>query len=148
MISDKAKQERLEALNADTRSKLDDLKGQQVAYENGLKAKIEKELRGNQPADANSVLLRRDAADRARRIIDQQEALEVLNDAIANGDDTLAHAIGARARNTGLTGVAEVYRAAYPDTAESAEALSWVESNTSGGAANLASQITYAMPLD
>ncbi|GAT74854.1 hypothetical protein MHM582_3362 [Microbacterium sp. HM58-2] len=147
MISDKAKHERLEALKVDTRSKLDGLRGQQDSYVDGLRTKLEKELRGHQPNDANSVLLRRDAAERARRIVDQQEALDVLNDAIANGDDTLAHAIGARARNTGLTGIVEVWKTAYPETADSAAALAYVEANTSGGAYNLSNQMTYADPV-
>ena len=92
------------------------------------------------------MLLRRDAADRARKIHDKDEALAVLQDAIANSDAEMAHAIGNRARNTGMEGVAEVYQAAHPDTADSAAALSWVESNTSGAAYNLANQVTYSDP--
>lgn len=34
-----------------------------------------RELRGNQPSDANSVLLRRDAAARARRLTNATDAL-------------------------------------------------------------------------
>ena len=148
MISDKAKKERLEALDADTRSKLAEVRGRQDAYVANLKSKIERELRGPQPSDANSVLLRRDAADRARRIKDSAEAMEMLNDAINDGDDSLAHAIGNVARNRVWTGVADAYKAAHPDTADSAAALAWVESNTSGPEYNVANSITYSAPTD
>jgi hypothetical protein len=146
MTSDLAKKQKLEALDDATRSKLDELKGQQESYVAGLRNKIEKELRGNQPADASSVLLRRDASDRVRKITDKQEAMDVLKDAIANGDAEMAHAIGNRARNAVWLDVAEAYQAAHPDTADSAAALAYVEANTSGAAYNLSNQMTYAAP--
>ncbi|MER7797610.1 hypothetical protein [Microbacterium sp. NPDC096154] len=148
MTSDLAKRGKVDALRAETRNKLDSIKADQVAYENGLKSTLEKQLRGNQPMDASSIMLRRDAGDRVRKIIDQQEAVEVLNDAIANGDETLAHAIGIRASNTGMSGVVETWKAAYPETADTAAALAFVEANTSGAAYNLANQITYADPVE
>lgn len=146
MISDLAKKEKLDALNASTRTKLDNLKGEQESFIARLKSKLEKELRGDQPTDANSVLLRRDASDRVRKITDKNEAMDVLNDAIGNGDDEMAHAIGTRARNSLWLDVVDLYKAAHPDTAESASALAHVEANTSGGAYNLSNSITYSMP--
>lgn len=146
--SDLAKNEDLATLAKATRSKLDNIKADQESYVSGLKSKIEGELRGSKPTDPNSVLLRRDAADRARKITDKQEAMEVLNDAIRNGDDEMAHAIGNRAQNTGMFGVAEAYQAAYSDAADSATALAHVEANTSGAAYNLSNQLTYSAPTD
>ncbi|MEV8174965.1 hypothetical protein [Microbacterium sp. NPDC079176] len=148
MTSDLAKRDKLEALTNDTRSQLDAIKAEQLSYEASLRSSLESQLRGNQPADANSVLLRRDAADRVRRIQDKQEAQDVLNDALANGDESMAHAIGTRARNSAWLDVADVYQAAYPDTADTASALSFVEANTSGGAYNLSNSATYSSPLD
>lgn len=148
MTSDLAKRGKLDMLKIDTRNKLDSIKADQVAYENGLKSTLEKQLRGNQPSDASSILLRRDAADRARKITDHREALQVLQDAIANGDAEMAHAIGTRARNNVWEEVAEAYTAAHPDTADSAAALAFVEANTSGAAYNMANQMTYAAPND
>lgn len=146
MISEKARTERLEALDKATRAQLDDIRADQDKYVTGLRSKIEKEFRGNQPADAASVMSRRDAADRARKL-DRTEALEVLQDAIAGGDADFAHAIGTRARNLGWENVADAYVAAHPDTADSAAALAHVEANTSGAAYNLSNQITYAAPM-
>ena len=148
LTSDLAKKQNLEALDADTRGKLDGIKGEQDSYVSGLRDKIEREFRGSQPTDANSVLLRRDAADRARKITDKQEAMAVLNDAIANSDAEMAHAIGTRARNNVWLDVAEAYQAAHPDTADSAQALAYVEANTSGAAFILSNGITYSAPID
>lgn len=148
MTSDRAKKDKLEAIAKDTRSKLDAIRDEQVIYEKGLRDTIERQLRGDQPADANSVLLRRDASARVRKITDKQEALDALNDAIYNGDDAMAHAVGTRARNAAWLDVAEVYQGAYPATADTAAALAYVEANTSGAAYNLSNQITYSAPLD
>lgn len=144
--SDQAKRDDLAALDRDTRSKLDGIKADQDAWVSGYRSQIETELRGNQPTDASSVLLRRDAADRARRVKDKDEAMAVLQDAIQNQDAEMAHAIGAKARNSVWGDVAEAYSAAHPETAESAQALSYVEANTSGAAFNLGNQITFSDP--
>jgi hypothetical protein len=148
MISDLAKREKLADLGTQTRTKLDGIKAEQQSYITGLRDKIEREFRGNQPTDAASVVSRRDAADRARKLTDRQEAMEVLNDAIANGDADLAHAIGNRARNTAMSDVAEAYQAAFPTTAESAEALASIEANTSGAAFNVSNSITFSAPRE
>lgn len=148
MTSDLAKKDKLEALTKDTRSKLDAIKDEQLTYEKSLRDTLETQLRGNQPADANSVLLRRDASDRVRKIADKGEALEALNDAIYNGDESMAHAIGTRARNAVWLDVAEVYQGAFPATADTASALSFVEANTSGAAYNFSNSATYSSPLD
>ncbi|NJI61139.1 hypothetical protein HCX50_17065 [Microbacterium oxydans] len=146
MMSDLGKRGKLDMLKIETRAKLDGIKAEQEAFVKNLRAQVEKEFRGNQPADADSVLLRRDAADRARKIIDHREAMEVLQDAIANGDASMAHAIGIRARNSVWEAVAEAYQAAHPQTADAATALSYVEANTSGAAYNMANNITFSDP--
>lgn len=148
MRSDLAKKTALEDLSRQTRSQLDAVRGKQDWYVKSLREEIARELCGDQPTDANSVLLRRDAADRARKLADQNEAMTVLQDAIFNGDDSLAHAIGGRARNAAWLGVAEAYQAAHPSTADSAQALAIVEANTSGAAYNLSNGITYSAPSD
>jgi len=148
MTSDLAKDQLLDALKADTRAKLDGLRADQSAHIAGLKSTLEKQVRGTQATDAASVVSRRDAADRARRIEDKDEAMAVLNDAIANGDADMAHAIGNRARNTGMFGVAEAYTAAFPDTSDSAAALAYVEEVSTGPAFNVANSATFSAPLD
>ena len=141
-----AKNEDLAALAKDTRSKLEMVKEEQESYIKDLRDKVEREFRGSQSADANSVLLRRDAADRARKITDRQEAMDILTDALANGDDSMAHAVGVKARNLAWVDVAENYQAAFPSTAGSAEALSYIDELTTGAAYNVATSIAYSAP--
>jgi len=146
MLSEYAKQTRIEELDNKTRNELDVIRGEQSAYFRTLRGQLERELLGDQPSDANSVLLRRDAAERARRVADEGEALDVLRDAVRNGDETLAHAVGHRARHAGWADASDAYREAHPDKADSAVALAYVEDYTASGAYNLASQITYSAP--
>jgi len=147
-LSPSAQQEDLAALTDKVAEQLKGILEQQRRYIDGLKTAIEKELRGNQPTDANSVLLRRDAADRVRKLDDEREALAVLRDAVANDDDTLAHAVGVKARNTGWLEVAQAWQAAHPETAGLAEALAYVEDATSGAAFNIGNSMAYSQPTE
>jgi len=148
MTSDLAKRERIDELKVSTRAKLDALKGEQESYLRGLRSTLERELAGNQPTDASSVLLRRDAADRARKIADETEALSVLADAARGGDDTLADAVGYRARHAGWVNVMDAYQQARPGAADSAVALAFVEGLASDPGFNLGNQITYSDPVE
>lgn len=148
MLSGLAKQTRIADLNKETRAKLDALRGEQESYVKGVRSRLEKELAGNQPTDASGVLLRRDAADRARKIADEAEALSVLTDAARGGDDTLADAVGFRARHAGWANVNDAYREARPGAADSAVALAFVEGLDSDPGYNLANQITYSAPSE
>lgn len=94
------------------------------------------------------MLLRRDAADRVRKITDKREAMEILRDALNNGDESLAHAVGNRARSTGMVDVAEAYQAANPSTADSAEALAYIEGLSGDMAFNVSNSMTYSPPTD
>lgn len=145
-LSDAAQTADLAALATATAAQLQSIKGEQVAYVSGLKSSIETELRGKQPTDANSIMLRRDASDRARKIETERDALAALKDAVHDGDEGMAHAIGTRARNNGWVDVADAWKAAHPDTSGAAEALAFVESTTSDGAYNLATSMAYSNP--
>lgn len=146
MLSALAKQTRLAELNMKTRERLDALRAEQEAKVSNVRVRLENELFGNQPMDASSVLLRRDAADRARKINDEIEALSVLRDAVRGGDETLAHALGRRARHAGWADVMDAYREAHPATTDTAVALAFVEGLASDPGQNLANQITYSAP--
>ena len=147
MNSDLGKRDHLDDLDKLTRSKLDGIKAEQESYVGGLRSKLERELRGSQPSDANSVLLRRDAADRARGITTEADALAVLGDAVRGGDDTLADAVGYRARHAGWIDALDAYQEARPGSADSAVALAFVEGLTTDPGYNLANGITYSAPL-
>lgn len=133
-------------LDAETRTKLDAIREEQEAYVRTKRDNLERELPLDQPTDANSVLLRRDAADRARRLADESEAMAVLRNAVRGGGDSLAHAIGNRARQSGWMDALDVYREAHPRSADSAQALAAVEALSTGTGYNLATGITYSAP--
>lgn len=147
-LSDAAKTADLAKLAEETSTQIKAIKAEQEAYISGLKTSLEKELRGNQPTDANSVLLRRDASERARKLENEREALAALQDAISNGDESMAHAVGTRARSNVWLDAAEAWQAAYPDTAGVAEALTFVEDSTSTGAFNLSNSMAYSDPTE
>lgn len=146
MTSELAKKEHLERLDTQTRGALDAIKAEQLSYVKGLRDSLDSELRGNQPSDANSVLLRRDAADRARRIADEVEAIAVLGDAARSGDDSLANAVGFRARQAGWNDALDSYRQVQPQNADAAAALAVVEGLDRDPGYNLSNQITYSAP--
>lgn len=146
-LSPAAQHDDLTALADKVAETLKGIRGEQDRYVDGLKATLAKELAGNQPMDANSIMLRRDASDRARKLDTERDALAALQDAVNDGDESMAHAIGTRARNNGWVNVAEAWQAAHPETAGSAEALDYVESYTGSGAYNLANGAAYATPM-
>ena len=142
------KNEKLQELADATRKALTDIREEQETYVRNLKVNVERALLGDQSKDANSVLLRRDAADRARRVKDEQEALDILQDSIRTGDESMADALGYRARGQAWISVLDAYREGRPDAAETAGALAFVESMESEGAYNMANSIAYSMPHD
>ena len=147
-LSDAGKTADLAELSTATGAQLQSIKGEQQAYVSGLTATLAKELSGNQPTDANSVMLRRDASDRARKIETERDALAALRDAVHNGDESMAHAIGTRARRDGWVDVADAWKAAHPSTSGVAEALDYVEGYTTSGAYNLANSMSYSNPAE
>ena len=140
-----AKKEDLAALTAATRNKLAALKTDQTSYVKDLRDRVEREFRGSLATDSASVMSRRDASARARKL-DRAEAMEALQEALAGNDIDFAQAIYGKARNVAWIDVAEAYQAANPTTAGSAEALSYIDEMTTGGAYNLAAGITFSSP--
>lgn len=147
-LSDAAKTADLAELATATGAQLKAIRSEQEAYVSGLIGTLTKELSGNQPMDANSVMLRRDASDRARKIETERDALAALRDAVHNGDESMAHAIGTYGRSKGWVDVADAWKAAHPSSAGVAEALAWVEDATSDGAYNLANSMAYSNPAE
>jgi len=146
MISELAKRQKIEAPSKDTRAKLDALRAKQDQHIKSVRFDVEKDLIGYQSPNANDILLRRDAADRARKITDETEALAVLRDAARGGDDSLADAIGYRARQAGWLNALDAYQEARPQAADSAAALAFVEGLDSNTEYNLSNQISYSTP--
>ena len=126
MISELAKRQKIEAPSKDTRAKLDALRAKQDQHIKSVRFDVEKDLIGYQSPNANDILLRRDAA--------------------RGGDDSLADAIGYRARQAGWLNALDAYQEARPQAADSAAALAFVEGLDSNTEYNLSNQISYSTP--
>ncbi|MFJ6500867.1 hypothetical protein [Streptomyces virginiae] len=72
-------------------------------------------------ADPNTMLARRDAADRAAAIDNPRIAADMLERAARDGDHTLAQAVAAHANSYGWTEVVDQYAAGNPEFAEAAQ---------------------------
>lgn len=147
-LSPGAQHEDVAKLTEKVANDLTSILAEQQRYVDGLKSDLEKELRGSLPQDANSIMLRRDAADRARKITDEREALAVLQDAVSTGDESMAHAIGTKARSHGWINAAEVWQQAHPDTSGIAEALAYVEDATSDVGYRVGNSMAYSQPTE
>jgi hypothetical protein len=147
-LSEAAKRDDIAKLGERLSSTLKGIKAEQDAHVSTLQRNIATELRGSQPDDANSVMLRRDAAERVRKIGDEKEALDVLTDAIRAGDDGMADAIGFQGRQSGWINVLDAYKAARPDTADTAAALALVEGLDRDGGYNFSNSVAYSDATD
>lgn len=127
-----------------TNEKLLSIREEQDAFISGYQSEIERAVLGSQPSDAESVMLRRDAAARARKIADEAEAIEVIKDATRLGDSGLAHAAGYRARQKGWVDALDAYREAQPAGADNAVALATIESLTSDAGYILTNSMAYS----
>lgn len=138
-LSEQAKRDDIAELDKKLKETLAGIREEEESYVRGLTSEVEKAMRGDQPTDSSSVLLRRDALDRVRNITTQREALEVLREAVQNGDDTLLDAIGMRGRKYFWGAVVEEFEAARPDVSGAADALLYLEGLT--GTDNLAAAV-------
>ncbi|MFV0136376.1 hypothetical protein ACLGIH_24745 [Streptomyces sp. HMX87] len=88
------------------------------------RARLSRKLFGHEgDADPNTVIVRRDAADRAAKLTDPHEAQRALDRAQVNGDVHLAQAIAAQAQAHMWTDVVSSYLAARPEAGETAQQL-------------------------
>jgi len=145
-LSEQAKRDDVAKLADQLREKLAGIREEQQTYERSLTSEVEKASRGEQPTDANSVMLRRDALDRVRNIDTQNEALDVLREALANGDDTLVDAIGQRGRQRLWGAVVEQVEALRPDVADAVAALRYLKALDSDLLLRIGDGAAYAFP--
>lgn len=95
-------------------------------------------------ADPNTVIVRRDAADRAAKLTDPNEALRAMQRAEANGDTHLAQAIAAQAQANMWSDVVSSYLSARPEAADAAQRLAELP-NPDDGAWRLTHAMTYSV---
>lgn len=147
-LSQEAKLEDRAKLHGELKQALQDLREAEERDLRDYVRGIEAELFRSQPNDASSVLLRRDARDRARKLETLNDALSIMQEAIRTGDESMAFAVADRARANVWPAVLDAYKEGYPEQADTAMALSEAEGLTSGPAYNVATSIAYSAPAD
>lgn len=103
-------------------AQLEEARQAEVDDINRQRAALERRMFGQQGnADANTVIARRDANDRAAKLEDPQTAADALKRAQMEGDNLMAQAIAAQAAQSGWGDVLGTYAADRPGFAEYAQ---------------------------
>lgn len=95
-------------------------------------------------ADPNTVIVRRDAADRAAKLTEPHEAQRALDRAMAHGDMHLAQAIAGQAQAYMWTDVVSSYLTARPEAGEAARQLNELP-DPNDGVWSIQHAITYSV---
>lgn len=106
----------------EAQAQLEQVRQAEVDSINRQRAGLERRMFGQQGnADANTVIARRDANDRAAKLEDPQTAADALKRAQMEGDNLMAQAIATRAAQSGWGDVLGTYAADRPGFAEYAQ---------------------------
>lgn len=111
----------------------------------GERTRLSRRLFGHEgAADAQTIIVRRDAADRAARLTSPEEAEQALQRAEAQGDTHLAQAIAGHSLANLWNGVVQTWVNAHPDIADTAQQLEQLP-NPNDGAWKLRQAMTYTV---
>ncbi|MEV5420279.1 hypothetical protein [Streptomyces albogriseolus] len=123
--SDHAKRVMAAKAYKEAQGALDQLRQAEVDSLTTRRSQLQRRMFGHQgSADANTVIARRDANDRAAKLEDPRVAQEALQAAQMEGDDLMAQAIAARAAQYGWGDVLGSYAGSRPGFKEAAEEYS------------------------
>jgi hypothetical protein len=104
---------------------LDQLRQAEVDTLTTRRSQLQRRMFGHQgSADAQTVIARRDANDRAAKLDDPRVAQDALRTAQMEGDDLMAQAIAARAAQNGWSDVLGSYAGGRPGFEEAAQEYS------------------------
>lgn len=144
------KTEELARIKNSYQDQLAEVRAEQDRAVEDLKAEYVARHKGHQATGSADVLLRRDASERARTLMDSGDSHEVttalktaLADALHNSDDSYAHALGTLAGNTGRREVYALYASAYPEQAGASEAVKLLDHLAGSHEVNLANSMAY-----
>jgi hypothetical protein len=109
------------------------------------RARLSRKLFGYEgEADPNTVIVRRDAADRAAKLTNPHEAQRALERAEANGDTHLAQAIAGQAQANMWSDVVSSYLGAHPEAGQAAQQLAELP-DPNDGAWRIRHAMTYSV---
>lgn len=142
-----AEAKRIEVARAyrDTRNQIQAAGQMVLDHVTNERARLSRKLFGYEgAADAQTVIVRRDAADRAAQLTDPTEAQRALQRAENNGDVHLAQAIAGQSFANGWADVVDTWFAANPQAGETAQQLSQLP-DPSDGAWRMQHAMTYSV---
>lgn len=123
-LSDEAKRIAIAGAYRDARNQLQAASQAVLDQVTSERARLSRKLFGHEgDADPNTVIVRRDAADRAAKLTDPNEALRALQRAEANGDVHLAQAIAGQAQANMWSDVVSSWLTAHPEAGTAAQQL-------------------------
>ncbi|MFF1548725.1 hypothetical protein [Streptomyces sp. NPDC058291] len=123
--SDHAKKVMAAKAYTTAQSALERLRQSEVDSINTRRSQLQRRMFGHQgTADAQTVIARRDANDRAAKLDDPRAAGEMLATAQMEGDDLMAQAIATRAARSGWNDVLGSYASDRPGFQQAAEEYS------------------------
>ncbi|MEV7001123.1 hypothetical protein AB0N62_26005 [Streptomyces sp. NPDC093982] len=144
-LSAEAKRIEIARAYRDTREQIQAAGQMVVDHVTTERARLSRKLFGYEgTADAQTVIIRRDAADRASKLTDPAEAQRAIQRAENNGDVHLAQAIAGVSFANGWTDVVQTWFAANPQAGDTAQQLSQLP-DPSDGVWRMQHAMTYSV---
>ena len=144
-LSDEAKRIGVARAYREARDTINSMRQAETDRIEGARTKLSRQLFGHVgEADAQTVIIRRDAADRAAKLTNRVDADRALKLAEANGDSHMAQAIAAHAQAHMWGEVVGTYLASRPQATAAAEELSSLP-DTSDPGWRMGQAITYSL---
>ncbi|OEV03819.1 hypothetical protein AN219_37720 [Streptomyces nanshensis] len=144
-LSDEAKRIHIARAYKEARDSVTAMKQDHLDRINTERTKLHRKLFGHEGvADAQTVIVRRDAADRAAKLTKPEQAEHALRVAESNGDTHLAQAIAKHAAEQSWGAVVDTYMQSRPESAEAAQRLAALP-DTNDGSWQLEQAMTYSV---
>ncbi|GAA3037050.1 hypothetical protein [Streptomyces glomeratus] len=145
--SDHAKKVMAAKAYTEAQGAMDKLRQQEVDAIEGRREALQRKMFGrDNVADAQTVIARRDANDRAAKLDNPRLAAEQLQTALREGDTTMAQAIAQRANEWGWSDVLGTYADTRPGFREAAEEYNSLP-QTSGSDWSVHHSFAHVAPL-
>ncbi|MFF9168297.1 MULTISPECIES: hypothetical protein [unclassified Streptomyces] len=144
-LSDQAKQIAIARAYRNARDQILGMRQAELDRVTTERARLSRKLFGHEgEADAQTVIVRRDAADRAAKLTSPEEAQAALQRAEANGDTHLAQAIAGQSYANGWSSVVQSWIQANPQAATTNEQLAQLP-DPNDGMWKLQQAVTYSV---
>lgn len=127
---------------------LEELRQQEVKAIEGRREQLQRKMFGREnTADAQTVIARREANDRAAKLDNPRVAAEQLRTAVRQGDHTMAQAIAQQAATFNWSDVLEAYADHQPGFRENVEEFNQLPDTSGGSNWGLQHGLSHVLPM-